>query len=348
MTVSKYVYPFDPDAGNNTAATIHRLAARGGRRVLDVGSGPGIVAGALASAGGKDVTCVDLDREALEQAKAGGAGATHVVDLRDPKWYADLSGGTYDTVMLADVLEHVVDPERILRDIAREGLVAEDGQLVVSIPNANHESVLVELATGHFGYTETGLLDSTHVRFFTLESITALLESCGFHVAEVHRTLKPFVHTQHNYRMQELPEVVRAALPSLGLQGRTYQYVLLVRPSTEAARITGLNEELEALRRTAHDAVVAADALRRKLDAVQKLVEEERADAAAALAAATDRADAQAELELVRKQLARAEREVRTVRESSTFKAGVAVKRAAGPLAVARRRARAVVRRVAK
>jgi O-antigen biosynthesis protein len=129
--------------------------------------------------------------------------------------------------------------------------VADDGQLVVSVPNANHESVLVELATGHFGYTETGLLDGTHVRFFTLDSITVLLEATGFTVVEVHRTLKPWVDTQHSYRAQELPKVVRAALPSLGLQGRTYQYVLLVRPSTEAARITALTEQLELARKAA-------------------------------------------------------------------------------------------------
>jgi 2-polyprenyl-3-methyl-5-hydroxy-6-metoxy-1,4-benzoquinol methylase len=249
---AKYTYPFDPEARNTTAAIIHGLARQGGRRVLDVGSGPGIVAGALASGAGKDVTCVDFDAAALELARAGGVAATHVVDLRDAKWYAELSGTAYDTVMLADVLEHVVDPERILRDIRREGLVADDGQLVVSIPNANHESVLVELATGHFGYTETGLLDGTHVRFFTLESITALLEATGFGVVEVHRTLKPFGETQHRYRAQELPKVVRAALPSLGLQGRTYQYTLLVRPSTAAARITALTEELELARKAAH------------------------------------------------------------------------------------------------
>jgi len=248
---SKYTYPFDPEARNKTASTIYRLARRGGRRVLDIGSGPGIVAGALASGAGKEVTCVDVDAAALKQARAAGVAATHVVDLRDTHWHVELGGTAYDTVLLADVLEHVVDPERILRDIRREGIVADDGQLVVSVPNANHESVLVELATGHFGYTETGLLDGTHVRFFTLDSITVLLEATGFTVVEVHRTLKPWVDTQHSYRAQELPKVVRAALPSLGLQGRTYQYVLLVRPSTEAARITALTEQLELARKAA-------------------------------------------------------------------------------------------------
>ena len=80
--MSKYSYDFDPDATNNTAATVYHAALAGGRRVLDLGSGPGIVARALATTGERLVTCADVDEEALAEAKAGGV--QQVEDLSPP------------------------------------------------------------------------------------------------------------------------------------------------------------------------------------------------------------------------------------------------------------------------
>ena len=247
----KYDYPFDPTAANNTAATVYALARRGGERVLDIGSGPGIVSAALSGADGRHVVCLDSDADALAVASAAGVEQTHVVDLRSPDWCEPVVDQEFDVVVLADVLEHLVEPELVLRALRDRNLIAPDGRLVVSIPNGNHLAVLAELLAGTFTYTDTGLLDRTHVRWFTGETITRLLNACGFEVVEVHRTLRLLEQTAYGYRADQLPEPARTMLAVGGgstLEQRTYQYVLLARPTGDAVRSAELAADLDRAR----------------------------------------------------------------------------------------------------
>lgn len=244
--MSRYSYSFDPDDTNNTAAAVYRLASTGGQRVLDLGSGPGIVAGALATAAGRTVTCADVDAEALAAARAAGVTETVLVDLREPGWTRQLTGRDYDVVILADVLEHLVEPELVLRALRTEGILAADGVLVVSFPNMAHESVILELMTGNFEYTRTGLLDSTHLRFFTRTSMQTLLESTGYLVTELHRTVRTAEQTAQRARAVEIDPELRKVVAKLGEDAETYQYVLGARPSTEAVRINLAERRLTA------------------------------------------------------------------------------------------------------
>ena len=94
---------------------------------------------------------------------------------------AELGDGRFDAVLFADVLEHLRDPAAMLR--RARPFVAEGGAVVASIPNIVHISVRLALLGGEFRYRELGLLDDTHVRFFTRESIVDLFESEGFVVS---------------------------------------------------------------------------------------------------------------------------------------------------------------------
>ncbi len=114
---SEYEYAFDPDAPNSTAASIYAMAREGGPRVLDLGSGPGIVAGHLATADGRDVTCVDANPTSLAVATERGATRTVVADLNNANWFDDLGDDPFDVIILADVLEHLFEPEAVLRSI---------------------------------------------------------------------------------------------------------------------------------------------------------------------------------------------------------------------------------------
>ncbi|MDG4763557.1 methyltransferase domain-containing protein [Solwaraspora sp. WMMD406] len=351
--MSKYSYSFDPEDTNNTAAAVYRLALTGGPRVLDLGSGPGVVSSMLATVAGRTVTCADSDTSALAEARAGGVQETVAIDLRDPEWFRDLPGRGYDVVILADVLEHLVEPELVLRALQEEKIVAPDGVLVISYPNMAHESIIIELMTGNFEYTETGLLDATHLRFFTRSSMQSLLESTGYLVTETHRTRRTAEQTPHRSRALELDAELRKVVGELGDDAKTYQYVVLARPSTEAVRISlaeqRLNDEhaahlsaLEEIRRLSKQ----LDDLRgrqRQLDEefrrTQDSVEQERLDAIQAREALR-RADEE------RKKL---QTQLNRVARSNTYRAGKLVRYmfrpAEGFRALNRRRARSAAKR---
>lgn len=86
----------------------------------------------------------------------------------------------FDYIILADVLEHLHEPERIILQLRR--YLKEGGALLCSIPNLMNLSVIYPLLQGKFEYAETGILDRTHLRFFTLESIFRLFSRCGFRI----------------------------------------------------------------------------------------------------------------------------------------------------------------------
>ena len=125
------------------------------------------------------------------------------------------------------MLEHLVDPWAALRDAAT--LLRPDGRIVVSIPNVAHGSVRLALLQGDWDYTDKGLLDRTHLRFFTLETVCDLLESSDLAIEVLRSTvLDPFAAEEIALDTDRLPatvvEWVRDQPAALD-----YQYVAVAR-----------------------------------------------------------------------------------------------------------------------
>lgn len=89
--------------------------------------------------------------------------------------------GRFDLILLLDVLEHLVDPWTFLKYL-KDAHLAPNGKVIVSLPNARHFSLVLPLLCGHFDYVERGILDKTHLRFFTKDSAIKLLQSAGLEV----------------------------------------------------------------------------------------------------------------------------------------------------------------------
>jgi 2-polyprenyl-3-methyl-5-hydroxy-6-metoxy-1,4-benzoquinol methylase len=148
-------------------------------RALDVGCGEGGVGRSLRAAGATWVSGIEIVPEAASAARA-------VLDeVYAGSVEAALSDGgvtgPFDTICCYDVLEHLVDPEPVLRSL-RE-LAAPGARLHVSIPNARHFSLLVDLVLrGTFGYAEFGHRDATHLRWYTRRDIVALVGRTGWDV----------------------------------------------------------------------------------------------------------------------------------------------------------------------
>ena len=147
------------------------------RRILDVGCGEGMLGRYLLERGADEVVGIEMHAEAAEHA-AGHLSSVLVGDVETLPLPFEL--GSFDCLILADVIEHLRDPQAALARLAR--LVAPSGVVVASIPNVRHYSVLHMMVEGGWTYQPCGILDRTHLRFFTLREMGALFESAGLRV----------------------------------------------------------------------------------------------------------------------------------------------------------------------
>ena len=237
-TTNRYWVPVDAEAENDVHA--HALAFVGrGKRVLELGCAAGHVTRALVDRR-CEVVGIEADAEAASNLDdlAGGRVDVFVGDLTDPTIVQKAAEGrTFDVVLAGDVLEHLPDPVSTLQ--ACRDVLRPDGYLVVSLPNIAHADVALSLLDGQFGYRDTGLLDRTHLRFFTLEGVHQLLEDAGFVGIEVRRVIRPIFETELAPDPAHFePAVVERALAAP--EAETYQFVVRAVPhsgDTEVARL---------------------------------------------------------------------------------------------------------------
>jgi len=217
-SAQKYDTVIDPDEATSHGISL-RMIGRG-RRVLDVGCATGSMSQRLHEMGCQ-VVGVDSDADALELARRW---CEHVV-LAD----LDLEGlrnvpaePGYDAILFADVLEHLRDPLPVLREAV--GLLAPAGFVVVSVPNVAHAAVRLALLQGRWDYRRLGLLDATHLRFFTRSSLLDLLREAGLGVQALERTVAPWDATEIQLDRTSVPAEVLRTL-ELDREATTYQFV---------------------------------------------------------------------------------------------------------------------------
>jgi 2-polyprenyl-3-methyl-5-hydroxy-6-metoxy-1,4-benzoquinol methylase len=153
-----------------------------GAKVLEPGCATGVLTRAMAARGCR-VTIVDVVAEALEVAAPAAEQAVRA-DLEQLDWTHEV-GTNFDVVVLADVLEHLRAPEKLLSNLST--LLAPRGIVVASIPNVAYWSVRRDLLRGRFDYTDVGLLDRTHLRFFTERTVLELFTDAGYRVEDAAR-----------------------------------------------------------------------------------------------------------------------------------------------------------------
>jgi len=172
------------DEFNNNEFESHRLALDfidKDTTVLDIGCATGYMAKELLLKKNCEVWGVDGDDKALERAsryckKVFRCNLDEIDKLPAPNKY-------FDYVIMLDVVEHLVHPENILAIIKTH--LKKGGKVLVSVPNVAHASIRWMMMRGQFQYTETGIMDRTHVHFYTRDSLKKLLIKEGFKVREI-------------------------------------------------------------------------------------------------------------------------------------------------------------------
>ncbi len=201
------------------------------RRILDIGCGRGALGALLKQRPGIEVVGIEADPEAAAVAR-GRLDDVLVVDVEKPDGLP-LPPRSFDCIVFADVLEHLVDPERVVARLLP--CLSDGGTVVASIPNVRHQEVLLDLlVNGRWRYQPAGILDATHLRFFTLYEIAALFDRLGLAMEGLDAS-----GSEHDPRMDKLAEIVT----ELGGDGtrfsrecRAVQYVFRARPRPPVPR----------------------------------------------------------------------------------------------------------------
>jgi len=157
------------------------------QEVLDVACGEGFLAVELAKNGNR-VSGVDALPEA---AHTSALAEYYCADLEDglTDVIEQLNGKRFDRVLLLDILEHLRNSDRILKQCHL--LAKKDGLIVVSLPNIANIHIRLMLLLGRFNYSDRGILDGTHIRFYTRKTARQFLEKAGYQIVEERMTVVP-------------------------------------------------------------------------------------------------------------------------------------------------------------
>jgi SAM-dependent methyltransferase len=146
--------------------------ARRPLRILDVGTADGYL-GSILRKEGHYVVGIERDELMARQARF----CYHDFHFVDIETFEFPFPEQFDVVLFADVLEHLRDPATVLGRVLP--CLKRSGEIIISVPNIANFIIRVGLVLGRFNYTDRGILDRTHLRFFTLSSAKRMLDDCG-------------------------------------------------------------------------------------------------------------------------------------------------------------------------
>ena len=198
------------------------------KKLLDVGCGTGTITSTLRDALSLDVVGVEPHPERAEQARTEGLNViTGVYDQTFAK-----RNEKFDYILFADVLEHLVDPAEMLREVKNS--LAPDGRVLASIPNVAHWTVRAQLLFGNFNYKPTGIMDATHLRWFTRRSVRHLFEAAGYEVEDIRGAaggwMGVYRYTPFRFLPQDQKSFVLGQLCRIAPALFSVQHVIKARP----------------------------------------------------------------------------------------------------------------------
>lgn len=213
-----------------------------GQTVLDLGMGVGGLGQYLSQQ-----FEVLADGVTLNQAEADIASQwyrqTRVADLDSANLSELFDGQRYDCIVCADVLEHLKAPQNLLAQC--KNLLEPGGRLLTSVPNAGYCGLVAELIQGEFRYRPEGLLDSTHLRFFTRASLLRFFAENGWAVQATQVTQRSLPTSEFKVAFDSLPPMLARHLLAMP-DAQTYQFISVVQPSGSGSTALPAPDQTEA------------------------------------------------------------------------------------------------------
>ena len=166
---------------SNSREDVAELIEKSAKTILDVGCGKGMLGVSLKSAD-KERTVMGIEKypDAADEAR-GLLDKVINADIESPDF--PVMKEKFDCIIFADILEHLRDPLGILKRFKNN--LNRDGFIVCSIPNVRHYTVILQLLLKGWEYKDFGIMDRTHLRFFSLMSMRSLLGEAGYDIEVV-------------------------------------------------------------------------------------------------------------------------------------------------------------------
>jgi len=197
-----------------------------GASVLDIGAGNGLLSMVIKKLN-KSVTIDGIEPNSY----AASIAKVHYRRFFEGYTYQyleSIKSGNYDYVVMADVVEHTVDPYEFLLEV--QSNISESTILMVSLPNIAFGGQRLALMNGHFNYVDSGLLEKTHLRFFTIESAKELFASVPLFPDNIIYLNRSFYRTEYSRKFLKgsLFQILKFSfIPN----ARAYQYLFILRKS---------------------------------------------------------------------------------------------------------------------
>ncbi len=217
--MNKYNFDLDLDTENSLALILKRIKVNS--TILEFGPANGRMTKYLKEEMGCSVYAVELDKVA---AKDAAKYSEHIIvgNIEDYTWLKQYKNIEFDYIVFADVLEHLYNPKKVL-EIAKE-LLHLDGSIIFSIPNIAHNSIIMELLEDNFTYHAIGLLDNTHIRFFTKNSLDQLVSNIGLHTVYEDAIFQTPLNTEFHGDYTDYDTDISTFLKQREL-GEVYQFI---------------------------------------------------------------------------------------------------------------------------
>lgn len=219
--MSKYDFSLDMNSVNSNSCILKHIAPNS--KVLELGCAHGRMTQYLKQNLNCEVTICELDDEAGKIA-AQWADCSFVGsdgDIEADNFFSQLKK-SYDYIIFADVLEHLKYPFKVLNNC--KNVLSKNGSIWISIPNVAHNSILIDLWNNKFTYRTLGLLDNTHLRFFTIDSLTEMVYKAGLTIHTAINLDNIVENTEFNNSYDDVPPTV-AMLMKRREHAETYQFV---------------------------------------------------------------------------------------------------------------------------
>lgn len=221
--MSKYDFGLDLDTENSISLMIDMIKTNS--RVLEFGPANGRMTKYLSEKMLCQVDIVEIDEESGKEASKYSNKSyigSEMGNIENFRWFEELKNEKYDYIIFADVLEHLHAPIEVLKKCNR--VLKDNGSIILSVPNIAHNSVIINLVNDEFKYTEIGLLDNTHISFFSYKSLKRMIHEAGYRAMNEKGVYSKVGENEINNSYSSISKELAKALRERE-KGNIYQFV---------------------------------------------------------------------------------------------------------------------------